>query len=64
MTGELKKPRVIGTADKPRCFKNINNDNLRVVWRYNKILWMTSRVMGEWLQEFNARMKQQCDMSS
>jgi hypothetical protein len=29
-TGEKLKPLVIGKAKQPRCFKNINIDNLRV----------------------------------
>ncbi|KAJ4433108.1 hypothetical protein ANN_15365 [Periplaneta americana] len=59
MTGEMEKPLVIGKTSKPRCFKNVDVKKLPVEWRSNKRVWMTSEIMEEWLQAFNARMKQQ-----
>ena len=35
-TGEKLKPLVIGKVKNPRCFKNINIDNLPVYWESNK----------------------------
>jgi hypothetical protein len=42
----------IGSAKKPRCFKNINIDNLGVKWRANKKAWMTTTIMKEYLLWF------------
>jgi hypothetical protein len=44
--------RAIGSAKKPRCFKNINIDNLGVKWRANKKAWMTTTIMREYLLWF------------
>ena len=57
MTGELEKPLVIGEAAKPRCFKNIDQKNLPVIWKSNTKAWMTLAIMEQWLGEFNAKMK-------
>jgi len=42
----------IGSAKKPRCFKNINIDNLNIKWRANKKAWMTTAIMKEYLLWF------------
>ena len=46
-------PLVIGKFGKPRCFKNININNLPMTYRYNAKAWMLSTVFQDWLQEFN-----------
>jgi hypothetical protein len=33
---EMEKPLAIGKAAKPRSFKNLEIDNLPVIWRNNK----------------------------
>jgi len=54
MTGELEKPLVMRKAAKPRCFKNIDQKYLPVIWKSNKKAMMTSAIMEQWLAEFNA----------
>jgi hypothetical protein len=54
---EMEKPLMTEKAAKPRCFKNLNINNLPVVWRNKKKAWMTSAAMEEWLNTFNAKMK-------
>ena len=58
MTGEeFEKPLIIGRAEKPRCFRNINTKTLPVLWRHNKKAWMTSNLFKEWVLKFNEKMK-------
>jgi hypothetical protein len=57
MVGEMEEPLVIGKAAKPRCFKNLKINNLPVIWRNIKKAWMTVATMEEWLNMFNAKMK-------
>jgi hypothetical protein len=38
-------PVVIGTAVRPRCFKNLKTNNLPMIWRNNKKAWMTAATM-------------------
>jgi len=59
MAGEIRKPLVIGKSMKPRCFKNMNIASLPVIWKFNKKAWMTSEIMEQWLQYFNADMRSQ-----
>lgn len=59
MDGDLEKPIVIGKAQKPRCFRNLDRNALPVIWRWNRKAWMTGSLMEEWLQSFNGRMKRQ-----
>ena len=50
LTGTDKcKLLVIGKSRRPRCFKNVNVDNLPVRYRANKKAWMTSQIFTEWL---------------
>jgi hypothetical protein len=42
MAGEMENPLVIGKTAKPRCFKNLKNNNLSVIWRSNKKACMTA----------------------
>ncbi|XP_041377364.1 tigger transposable element-derived protein 6-like [Gigantopelta aegis] len=57
--GEKLKPLVIGKAQNPRCFKNINKDTLPVTWTANRKAWMTSQLFNDWLQQLNRQMRQQ-----
>jgi hypothetical protein len=41
MVGEMEKPLETGKAANPRCFKNLKINNLPVIWKDNKKLWMT-----------------------
>lgn len=59
MLGEFEKPLVIGKAQKPRCFKNIDIGKLSVSWRSNKKAWMTTCIMSDWLIDLDKRMKKQ-----
>ncbi|XP_063410388.1 tigger transposable element-derived protein 6-like, partial [Mytilus trossulus] len=56
-TGEKLPPLVIGKAKKPRCFKNINVNNLPVIWQSSKKAWMTTYIFTEWIQQINKKMK-------
>ncbi len=48
LTGTDKcKLLVIGKSLRPRCFKNVNVDNLPVTYRANKKAWMTSQIFTE-----------------
>ena len=48
LTGTDKcKLLVIGKSPRPRCFKNVNVDNLPVTYRANKKAWMTSQIFTE-----------------
>jgi hypothetical protein len=42
-----------------RCFRNININELPVVWKLNEKAWMTTALMEEQLKGFNERMRQQ-----
>ena len=57
--GEYKRPLVIGRAAKPRCFRNLGNDRLPVIWKFNKKTWMTTVLFDDWLRGFNKKMKSQ-----
>ena len=43
-------PMLIGNAENPRCFKNIQKDNLPVIYRSNKNAWMTAKLFEEFLE--------------
>jgi len=51
-------PLIIGKFGKPRCFKNININNLPMTYCYNTKAWMLSTVFQDWLQEFNREVAQ------
>ena len=54
-TGTEKcKLLVIGKSLRPRCFKNVNVNNLRVTYRANKKAWMTSQILTEWLAAWDS----------
>ncbi|GBM08661.1 Tigger transposable element-derived protein 1 [Araneus ventricosus] len=55
--GDFKTPVVIGNAEKPRCFKNIDVRKLSVSWKSNKKAWMSTEIMSDWLVELNNKMK-------
>jgi hypothetical protein len=59
VVGEMEKPLVIGEAAKPKCFKNLKVNNLRVIWTNNKKAWMTATAVEEWLNVFNAIIKKE-----
>ncbi|XP_066253848.1 tigger transposable element-derived protein 4-like [Euwallacea similis] len=47
MDGEKERLLVIGITKNPKAFKNINVNNLPVVWKSNRKAWMTSAIMAE-----------------
>jgi hypothetical protein len=47
---------IIGKSFCPRCFKNINIDNLDCKYHANKNPWMTQNVFKLWLTAFDLRM--------
>lgn len=58
-TGEKLKPFVIGKAEKPRCFRNLEKGNLPVTWRANRKAWMTSALFEDFINGFNRLMRRQ-----
>lgn len=56
--GEKVKLWVIGKSANPRCFKNVNIEEL-VVYRANKKAWMTGELFAEYLRWFNQLMRLQ-----
>ncbi len=46
-------PLVIGKILKLRCFKNVNLNNLPIIYQNNSKAWMLSTLFQEWLQEFD-----------
>lgn len=59
MTGEKYKPLVIGKAQHPRCFKNLDIRTLPVQYVANTKAWMTLSFFENWLVKFNSAMKRQ-----
>ena len=59
MDGQFVKPLVIGKAERPRCFRNLDIKTLPVTWRNNKKAWMTSKLFTSWLADFNRQMRLQ-----
>lgn len=47
---------VIGTAIKPRCFKNVKLEGLGIQYHANKSAWMTRNLFHSWLRKFDANM--------
>ena len=47
---------VIGKSLRPRCFKNVNVDNLSIYLSHiaNKKVWMTSQIFNEWLAAWDS----------
>ena len=43
---------MIGKSKKPRCFKNIDQKTLPVVYRHQKNAWVNVQIYEEWFQEF------------
>ncbi|XP_031549387.1 tigger transposable element-derived protein 6-like [Actinia tenebrosa] len=56
-TGEKLKPLVIGKSRKPRCFKNINTEQLPVTYVNSKKAWMTNDIFISWIKDVNKEMK-------
>ena len=54
---EKMRPVVIGSAENPRYFKNINKSNLPVFYRSNKTSWMTNEIFTEWLIHIDKHFK-------
>ncbi len=57
--GDKLQPFVIGKAQKPRCFKNIDVKKLPVVWKANRRAWMTNELFIAWVTDLNKTMKRQ-----
>lgn len=57
-TGTHKfRPLVIGHAKKPRCFANVNVDNLPVIYKSNKKAWMRMDIWESWLYRINCNFR-------
>ncbi len=47
---------IIGKFANPRCFKNVNMNNLNCIYRSNKKAWMTGLLFQEYVNWFDKRM--------
>ena len=47
------KPLIIGKYKKPRCFNNVNLNNLEMKYCNNTKAWMLATTFQDWLQEFD-----------
>ncbi|GBL87092.1 hypothetical protein AVEN_218783-1 [Araneus ventricosus] len=47
LLGDFETPVVIGKTKKPKCFKNIDERKLSVLWKSNKKAWMTTEIMSD-----------------
>lgn len=56
-SGEKLKPLVIGKANHPRCFRNLNPKSLPVTWKANKKAWMTNAIFIDWAKDINKQMR-------
>ncbi|GBN06062.1 hypothetical protein AVEN_141324-1 [Araneus ventricosus] len=52
MLGDFETPVVIGNAEKPRCFKNIDVRKLSVLWKSNKKVWMSIEITSDCVEEY------------
>ena len=48
---------IIGKSKKPRCFKKVDLNRMRIQYRYNKSKWMTALIMKEYLCWLNNKMR-------
>jgi hypothetical protein len=46
-------PFIIGKYQKPRCFKNVNINNIPMMYRHNAKAWMVILHFQEWIQNFD-----------
>lgn len=58
INGEFEKPLIIGKIGKHTYFKDINMDELGIIWKCNTKAWMTRDIMTEWLLDLDFRMTQ------
>jgi hypothetical protein len=57
MSGNDKRKLLfIGNAQRPRCFVNVNTNNLPVVYAGNRKAWMVSELWKNWLTKFDKQM--------
>lgn len=57
MCGKFEKPYVIGKSQRPRCFKNIQNEKLPVIWRANRKAFTTGVLFLELVKDVDRRMR-------
>ncbi|CAK9298334.1 unnamed protein product, partial [Gordionus sp. m RMFG-2023] len=53
MNGEVLKPLVIGKCFKPKCFGNVDSNDLPVTWKANNKAQMVYSIFEEWLNNLN-----------
>ena len=58
-TGEMITPVVIGKSQQPRCFKNLNIDDLPVIYKANKKAWMVSSIFEESVKSLDKKIRAQ-----
>lgn len=54
--GEFEEPLIIGKVGQRSCFKNININDIGIIWKSNAKAWMTRDIMTEWLLDLDRRM--------
>ena len=55
--GEKLMPLVVAKSENPRCFKNINKNNLGVIYRAYSKSWMTGLIFNNWLKMIDKKFK-------
>ncbi|KAF9756145.1 Tigger transposable element-derived protein 4 [Nosema granulosis] len=58
-SGKKLKPLIIGKSKTPRCFKNVDINNLQTYYYSNKKSWMNMEIYSFWLKNINETMKMQ-----
>ncbi|XP_035680164.1 tigger transposable element-derived protein 4-like [Branchiostoma floridae] len=56
LLGEKEKPIVIGKSKNPRCFKNVDKDNLPVHYYNSRTAWMTGFIFEDWVCKFDRKL--------
>jgi len=46
-------PFIIGKYQKPRCFKNVNINNIPMMYCHNAKAWMITLHFQKWIQNFD-----------
>lgn len=59
LEGEKLEPLIIGKYKNPRCMKNFNLKDFRVLYFSSKNAWMTTEIFQTWLTMLNAEMIKQ-----
>ena len=57
IAGKFENPIIIGKAMKPRCFKGVKIEKVKMNWKVNKSAWMDTHIMTVFLEKLYRKMK-------